>query len=336
MTHLKTISNDTLLSQTKAQAAREREATLDLLHYLREIARRLLFASLGYPTLFAYVTQELGYDSASAMRRIDAMALLRELPEVEQKIQDGLFSLSSAALAQGFFKKEQSFSKAAFPVDRKKQIIAALEGKSTREAEKTLLGFSQTPALHFRERVKPVSPTVSEVRFFADDALLSNLEKLKGLLGHSNPNMSTGELIAYLARLALAKLDPAAPRRGEKTAVSSDPGRKPASGSAQPKIETTVSGSAQNETARRYGRRPPQALIRAVWRRDGGRCVWREPKTGRVCGSQYRIQIDHRYPWALGGENSLENLQCLCAQHNQLEAAKWFGSERIRSAAIKL
>jgi hypothetical protein len=308
------ISDEVLLSEIKTKVAREREMTLSILHHLREISRRRLHAKLGYSTLFAYATQELGYDNASAMRRIDAMRLLKELPEIEEKIQEGSLSLSTVARAQSFFKKE------TVEPEKKKEIIAALENKSTREAERTLLQFSQSPATHFHEKIKPVTPELSEVRFYASEGLLQQLEKLKGLLAHSHPHLSTGDLIAYLARMGLEKLDPATKKPRETKTTSSAPNQaKPATPPTSP-----PNGSPS--------RRPPLPVIREVWRRDQGRCVWKDSKTGRVCGSQFRVQIDHKLPWAMGGDHSLANLRCLCAPHNQLEARQWFGDPK----ALKL
>jgi len=42
----------------------------------------------------------------------------------------------------------------------------------------------------------------------ASDELLGYLQKLKGLLAHSHPNLITGELIAMMTKMALKKLDP--------------------------------------------------------------------------------------------------------------------------------
>jgi hypothetical protein len=243
------------------------------------------------------------------MRRIDAMRLLQDFPEVEEKIQQGQLTLSTAARAQSFFKKE------TVELEKKKEVIAALENKSTREAEKTLLQFSQTPAVHFQEKIKPVTPELSEVRFYANEELLDQLEKLKGLLAHAHPEMNTGELIAYLARLGLERLDPASSAPNQSTEF-------PPTTPSRPITDSAPSGSTSP-----LSRRPPLRNIREVWRRDGGRCGWKDLKTGRVCGSRFRIQVDHIKPWALGGDHSSFNLRCLCALHNRLEAAKWFGEK---------
>ena len=60
----------------------------------------------------------------------------------------------------------------------------------------------------------------------------------------------------------------------------------------------------------------PAALRRAVLQRDQGRCTFEDPRTKKTCGSRYQVQIDHVYPKALGGEDRLENLRCLCSAHN--------------------
>jgi hypothetical protein len=289
--NLKTLSDEVLLSQTKAYVTREREMTLQVLHHLKEVERRRLFATLGYSSLFDYTTRELGYCAASACRRIDAMRLLKEMPELEEKIQDGALTLSAVARAQSFFKKED------VAPEQKMEVMALLENKSTREVEKELLSLSQTPDVHLQERIKPVSATLSEVKFYAEDELLQDLEKLKGLLAHAYPNMTTKELVAYLAKLGLKKHDP-----------------------AQQEVKAKAT-PAPNESARHVSR----PVARQVWKRDQSRCTWSDPKTGRKCRSTYRLQIDHLQPFALGGKTSLQNLRLLCFHHNQLEAERVFG-----------
>ena len=53
----------------------------------------------------------------------------------------------------------------------------------------------------------------------------------------------------------------------------------------------------------------PQDVRRAVFTRDGGRCV--------ECGSTFDLQYDHIIPVARGGATTAENLQVLCANCNR-------------------
>ncbi|MDR3606851.1 MAG: HNH endonuclease, partial [Oligoflexia bacterium] len=130
---------------------------------------------------------------------------------------------------------------------------------------------------------------------------LEDLEKLKGLLAHQFPEMSLSDLDAHLATQALNQLAPAQQEVRAKASV----------------------GTSEVKTI-------PAAVKSEVWRRDGSRCTYVDPVTGRRCESRHRLQIDHRIPKGLGGGNDLANLRLLCAQHNAFEAARVYGREEIQ------
>ena len=65
------------------------------------------------------------------------------------------------------------------------------------------------------------------------------------------------------------------------------------------------------------GRAIPAAVKREVWRRDRGRCRYVDGTSGRRCGSQHLLQIDHVVPYAWGGGAEPNNLRLLCAAHHR-------------------
>ena len=62
----------------------------------------------------------------------------------------------------------------------------------------------------------------------------------------------------------------------------------------------------------------PAAVRRHVWLRDGGRCCYRDPLSGRRCTSSHLLQIDHLLPVAQGGGPEPANLNLLCAAHHRM------------------
>ena len=52
----------------------------------------------------------------------------------------------------------------------------------------------------------------------------------------------------------------------------------------------------------------------------------------RRCEARAFLQLHHERPWALGGTDSVDNLQLLCRAHNQLQAEPELGANRVAQA----
>ena len=91
----------------------------------------------------------------------------------------------------------------------------------------------------------------------------------------------------------------------------------PSGASARPAAHTT------REPVHRRHQSPlrrhiPAAVRRHIWQRDGGRCCYRDPLTGRRCTSSHLLQIDHLLPVAEGGGPEPSNLELLCFAHHRM------------------
>ena len=62
----------------------------------------------------------------------------------------------------------------------------------------------------------------------------------------------------------------------------------------------------------------PAAVRRHIWLRDGGRCCYRDPLSGRRCASSHLLQIDHLLPVAEGGGPEPSNLILRCFAHHRM------------------
>jgi DNA-binding GntR family transcriptional regulator len=104
------MTNSQLENELKSLVAKERELLHEILLRIREVDSRKLYLERGYSSLFDYLTREIGYSCASAQRRIDAVRLSRDIPEVMERVGSGELNLSQIGHAQkGFRRKEVSF-----------------------------------------------------------------------------------------------------------------------------------------------------------------------------------------------------------------------------------
>lgn len=190
------LSDETLIQETDRLVRAETEILSSVLHHLREIDRRRLFSTFGFPSLFAYAVERLGYAADQAYRRIAAMRLLVEVPEVEEKIASGALTLTSVSLARTAFRKKECSR------EEKIKLLETLEKKTTREAEKILAVFTPPPPKP--DKVRPIAEEKIELRLSASAAVQEKLESLKGLLAHKHPELSLGDLLEKLCDLGLA------------------------------------------------------------------------------------------------------------------------------------
>lgn len=294
---IQNLSDSALTARTESLIKEERKVTLTLLHHLREMNRRKFFGGKG--SLFAYLN-ERGYDGGAAQRRIDAMRLLTDFPETEKKILNGELNLTVASQVQTFFRQEEKALEQPLARDEKREILESLLGKPTRAVQRELVSRSSKPEVHFKEKVRASSTTHSEMKLLVTDDVLEDLETLKGLLAHKHPHLSYGELLGVIAKIALEKLNPARePKRRRKAAL-------PAPEVVSPRRKKRIS--------------PRARVKRAVYQRDGLCCAHIDPKTGERCNSRYFLELHHIKPWALGGEDTAENLTVRCRNHNQRHA----------------
>jgi len=305
--NLRILSDATLLEETQGLVRNEREITLQVLQHLREVERRSLYAVLSYSTLFEYAVKELKYSESAAQRRISSMRLLRELPELEARVESGALPLSTLSQAQSFFRQERTKSA------EKMEILNALQNKSAREVEKELVMRASEPAKLVKEKLRVVSDRHTEIKFLVEEDFIKEIEELRALLSHKVPGASLKDVLSYALKESLKKLRHKEPH--VENSVKSSP-------TAQKQVQVQMPTSAAKNT--RY---IPAEVKRQVWKRDQGQCSF--SCSGKRCGAKHYLEFDHIKPFALGGMATLENLRLRCKAHNQLAALGVFGAAKM-------
>ena len=153
------LTNDLLIKRTEQAVQTERASTAEVVRHLQEIQRRKLYLDAGFPTLYEMVTKKFGYCAGSAMRRINSMRLMTELPEVEEMIESGDLSLTTAATVQSFFFREAK----DYTRDEKIELVEMCLNKSTREVERELT--IRNPEREKRESIRQVAAERVRVSF---------------------------------------------------------------------------------------------------------------------------------------------------------------------------
>lgn len=176
--NLKHLTDKQLLIDTKSLASYERKITAQLLHHLKEIESRKLFSEIGHRSLFSYMTSELGFSESAAIRRINAARMLKSIPELEKKIENGDLTLSNLNKAADKFKQDNITDK-----EFQKEVLATIENTSTKECEKVL-----------SEIIIPNNLPIEPVRIFhpihinMSDGTYNKFEEVRGLLAHRRLN----------------------------------------------------------------------------------------------------------------------------------------------------
>ncbi|MFM6928070.1 MAG: HNH endonuclease, partial [Bdellovibrio sp.] len=129
------------------------------------------------------------------------------------------------------------------------------------------------------------------------------LKQAQDLIAHAVPEKNWAKAITYLAQKEVDR------RTQSRT------------GKFQPSGNKSTPAAGVTDESHSVGKIPSRKMLfsatkKIILLRDKC-CQYKDNITGKVCGSTRFLQTDHRQSVWAGGDNSIDNLQILCAQHNQ-------------------
>jgi hypothetical protein len=152
-----------------------------------------------------------------------------------------------------------------------------------------------------RPLVRPLAPDRYQVTFTASAETCEKLELARDLLRHAIPSGDPAQIFARALDALIEELVK------QKYAVTG---------------QHRVSRGQADES-----RHIPAEVKRAVFIRDGGRCVF-VGTHGRRCGERAFVEFHHVDPHAAGGRPTVDNIELRCRAHNDYEAEVFFGPAR--------
>lgn len=327
------ISNENLHSLTLNAAKDEKSATLVLLEHLAEVDRRRLYAEKGFPSLWIYVNEFLGYSESQTTERVSAMRLMVKIPEVKKELEEGKITLTSAAKLATHVRREKTGTTETL------DLLTSISGKTTREAEQFL---AKNATVEYQmEKFKAITSETTRIIIDVDQEFLSLMNRVRELKGH--PGSSTQELLKTSMKNLIEK---SAPRKTEfKTNTMNSIQRNFDQPKNNPQFNTighinsnSHINSKSVESALRArevekksnSRYIPHSLRNEIRIRSGDQCEYIDPESKRRCTCKTRLELDHIIPFMLGGQSTLENLRHYCPAHNRFAAIQQFGYEHMK------
>ena len=318
------LENTELINQLKNLVATERKVTSEIVEFIKEVDRRKLYLQFGFTSLFAYLTEEFGYTPASAQRRIDAARMSVELPQIQEDLKAGVLNLTQVSiLAQSLRQKMKDMPETKVSAAEKKVLLEQVKGQSLDQTQQIISkGLDIEVQLAERKRVQKDESVRVEVTFSKEQ--MADLKRVKELISHWNPNPSLSELVSLLASEFLKKKDPlrkgvrAEIQRTITSAAEAEPHQNANNLESDSSENLFVRDDAAIEIRSKNTRYIGPAIKRATFQRDRC-CQWRDRKSGKLCGSRFQLQIDHKKSIWKGGGNEADTLQVLCSIHNHLK-----------------
>jgi len=241
MDELRALEDKELLARISDIAGRERTVSVDLLRHLNEVDRRQLFLEIGYPSLYDYVIKELKFSEGATYRRIQAMKLLRDVPEAAEKIAKGELSICKIAKVQTATSK--------LTIEEKIKVLNSVEGMSARETDRELAKLNPKGS---KEYSRWLNAEEVQLTFSLDRPKFAQLQELLCLRTHKDVHKTYKVLVSDLIELGQEKWNPL--QRSANSTLSShcvDPNQ--AWKTVTPKLRD------------------------AIWKRDAGVCTYPIP-----------------------------------------------------------
>jgi hypothetical protein len=178
------LSNDNLITAVRLLVKEERRITREILDHINEVARRRLYADLGFSSIFDWLVKDLGYSKSAAL---------------------GLTVLSKV---QTLIRADEKRTGQKMSLQEKSEILTKVESCSGREAEHRLARHFPEVASAPNEKVRAISEDQVSVQVTLTRVQFEKLKRIQELLSHTHGGSSHADALDAAMDVFLEKKDP--------------------------------------------------------------------------------------------------------------------------------
>ncbi len=326
--NLNSISDTQLFASFENLVRSERKITAQVLECIAEIDRRRLYLEKNFTSLFDYLVKNLGYSPGAAMRRIDGARLLRELPEVIEKVQNGSITLSQANQLERASRELKKNKNEVLSTKDKRALLLQIENTTQKQTEQILATSLDLPITPVQKETLHKDQSVTLTITFTSEQM-KILEQAQNMISHAVPNKNWANVVTHLAKREVSrrtntrqsfsqKVNQNQPSDGEPTVLQPPT----AVAAVKPQMRKSLISNSKKILHTTTQKRPAiPAAIRKELIQPTATCSHKDYQ-GKQCENKKFLQIDHIYSWSRGGGHEPQNLQVLCAAHNRLKYAR--------------
>ncbi|MNK94955.1 hypothetical protein D3C87_1151770 [compost metagenome] len=298
------LNNDELENSLGFHVLNERRTLHIILEHINEIYRRDLHLERGFSTMKDYLVQKWGYSERDAYRKIDGARLLKEVPSLVMEIKNGTINADKIGEISRAVKEKELSTGVKVSALQKNELVALISGKTGAQSQRDL-----AKALDIQVKEHEVK------RFQQDDSVWLGFSVPKELYDkatrcreHASHKIQQEGKTQSMESLFEVLINSYMKENNlNEIAASSE--------------SLAFVGSSEKPNFKKVNKTLTPKTRQLVIERDKC-CQYKDPKTGRSCGSRFFEQVDHKTSRWAGGNHAPTNLQVLCANHNRYKYRK--------------
>ena len=171
-------------SFNRAVKAERKIMHIVVLHVL-ETMKRQYFLGKGFPSLRAYLIEEMKYSSTSAQRRIEAARLLDEVPFIADKLESGDLNLSQIGEIHRSIKEAEKVHDEKVSKSYKGKIVEQVLGKTTSQTQQACAQMLEIPIVE-TQKCRTQKNGSKRIEMTVTKAQDEKYERVRGILAQKH------------------------------------------------------------------------------------------------------------------------------------------------------